>query len=428
MLKQKVSERYQARRIQLMKQDSSACFIFFGAAEIIRNDDSHYPFRQNSTFHYLTEFDEPNAAMVLVNGESHLFVEEREEHRELWDGERYGTERAPSVFGVDSAYPIKEFYEKLPELMKGATKIYYQLNDLTRLDSFARDQKVLEAIHKANFKRGKGSIGNLPVLDPTPLIAELRIVKDSFELERIRKACSVSAQAHAHALKITRAGMHEYELAAEIQYFAQKNGCREWGYTPIVASGKNATTLHYNKNNEVMKDGDLVLIDAGAEFELYTADITQTFPVGTKFSEPQKKVYSKVLEVNREIIKLAKPGISYRTLHTEACNMLTEALKSLGVNLPEKDSYRTYFPHGLGHYLGLDVHDIGIYVEQAKDYLLKPGMMMTNEPGLYFRGNETPYQGIGVRIEDDLLITDQGCENLTHELPRTVDEIESYRN
>ncbi len=428
MLKQKVSERFQARRVQLMKQDTQACFIFFGAQEIIRNFDSQYPFRQNSTFHYLTDFDEPNAALVLVNGESHLFVEERDEAQEIWNGERYGIERAKVVFNVEYSYSIKSFYEKLPSLIKGADRIFYQLNDSSRLDSLARDQKVLRVVNGNHSSRGKGSIGNLPVLDPAPHVAELRVVKDSVEIDLIRKACSVSARAHAHIQKITKAGMLESELATELQYFMQKNGLQEWGYTPIVAGGANATTLHYVRNNELLKDGDLVLIDAGSENELYTADITQTFPVGKRFSENQKKIYQKVLEVNQEITKLAKPGVSYRFLHSEASVMITESLKSLGVPLPEKDSYRKYFPHGVGHYLGLDVHDAGIYQEHGKDYLLKPGMLLTNEPGLYFRGNETSYQGIGVRIEDDLLITEKGCENLTRELPREVHEIESNRN
>jgi len=405
-----------------MKLDSSACFIFFSADELIRSNDSHFPFRQNSNFHYLTDLDEPGAALVLVNGESHLFVQDRDESREIWDGERYGADRAGGIFGTDEAHSFQEFFTKLPNLLKGATKVYYQL-----ADSSDRDQRILKIIHESIPARGKGTLGNLPVYDPMPLVAELRIVKDIGEIKLIRKACSISARAHAHILKVAQVGMSEFELATELQYFMQKNGLREWGYTPIVAGGANATTLHYVRNNEVLKDGDLVLVDAGGENELYTADITQTFPVGKRFSEHQKKVYEKVLEVNQAITRIAKPGISYRSLHTEAVNMISDALKSLGIPLPEKESYRRYFPHGLGHYLGLDVHDVGIYQEQGKDFLLKPGMIMTNEPGLYFRGIETAYHGIGVRIEDDLLITDSGCENLTRELPRAVDEIESLR-
>jgi Xaa-Pro aminopeptidase len=331
MLKQKVSAKCTVRRTQLMKQDSNACFIFFGAIELIRNDDSHYPFRQNSTFHYLTEFDEPNAALVLVNGESHLFVEEREESREIWDGERYGVDRAALVFGTDYSHSINDFDKKLPDLLKGSSKVYYRLRDLSRLDHSVLDLKVIKLVNQATSFRGKGSLGILPILDPTPLVAELRIVKDSEEIELIRQACSVSARAHAHLLKFTQPGMLEMELATELQYFMRKNGLQEWGYTPIVAGGVNATTLHYVRNNEILKDGDLVLVDAGSENGLFTADITQTFPVGKKFSTNQRKVYEIVLGVNREITKLAKPGMSYRALHQEACNMLSEGLKSLGI-------------------------------------------------------------------------------------------------
>jgi len=428
MLKQSVSPRFKARRTELMKKDSGACFVFFGAEELIRNYSVHFPFRQHSNFHYLTSFDEPGAALVLVNGESHLFVLERNESQEIWDGERYGVDRAAKVFNTDFSHSIREFNQKLPELLRGANRVYYLLNDRECIRPADRDQRVLKLIYEAIPFRGKGNLGNLPLLDPTPLLAELRVLKDAEEIALIRKACSVSAQAHRHLLKITKPGMLESDLETEFQYFVRKHGLVQLGYNPIVAGGMNATTLHYVRNNEALKEGDLVLVDAGAENELYTADITQTFPVGATFFQAQKVVYEKVLEVNREVIRMAKPGVSYRTLHSESVKMLTEGLKSLGVVLSEQESYRAYFPHGLGHYLGLDVHDAGIYHEQGKDYLLKPGMMMTNEPGLYFRGSETEYQGIGVRIEDDLLITENGCENLTHELPRTVEEIEALKS
>ncbi len=428
MLKQSVSPRFKARRTELMKKDFNACFVFFGAEELIRNYSVHFPFRQHSTFHYLTGYDEPGAALVLVNGESHLFVLERDESHEIWDGERYGVDRAAKVFDTDFSHSIRKFNQKLPELLRGAGKVYYLLNDRECIHPADRDQRVLKLIYEAIPFRGKGNLGNLPVLDPTPLLADLRVLKDSEEIELIRKACSVSANAHKHLLKITKPGMLESDLETEFQYFVRKHGLMQLGYNPIVAGGMNATTLHYVRNNEILKEGQMVLVDAGAENELYTADITQTFPVGVTFFQAQKNVYEKVLEVNREIIRLAKPGVSYRTLHDESVKMLTEGLKSLGVVLSGQESFRTYFPHGLGHYLGLDVHDAGIYHEQGKDYVLKPGMVMTNEPGLYFRGNETEYQGIGVRIEDDLLITENGCENLTHELPRTVEEIEALKS
>jgi Xaa-Pro aminopeptidase len=428
MLKQSVSPRFKERRTELMKKDSSACFLFFGAEELVRNHSVHYPFRQHSTFHYLTGYDEPGAILVLVNGESHLFVQDRNEEDEIWDGERYGVDRAAGIFSVDYAHSIRHFTKRFSELIKGANRLYYHLNNPENPRAYQRDQIVMKVVSESSVFRGKGSLGNLPLLDPTPLITELRIIKDADEVQLIRNACSISAQAHRHLLKVARPGMLESELETEFQHFVRQRGLLQMGYSPIVAGGANATTLHYVRNNEFLKDGELVLIDAGAENELYTADITQTFPVGKVFFQAQKNVYQKVLEVNREIIRLTKPGISYRSLHQEAVNLLSEGLKSLGVSLPDQDSYRRYFPHGLGHYLGLDVHDLGIYHEQGKDFILQPGMLMTNEPGLYFRGTETEYQGIGVRIEDDLLITQNGCENLTHELPRTIEEIEALRS
>jgi Xaa-Pro aminopeptidase len=411
-----------------MHLDPDACFVFFGAREKVRNHDTHYPFTQDSTFHYLTEFDEPNAALVLVGGKSHLFVEDRDEAFEIWTGERYGTGRAHSVFQVDEAHSSAHFFSKLEESLREAKRLFFSLGQ-----DADRDRKILKTVHEARKFQGNGSFGNLPVEDPIGLIAELRIVKDELELGFLRKATSATARAHLQLLKRVRPGMTEFEAFNEFQYHVFKNGCTAQGYGPIFASGHNATTLHYTKNNELLKHGDLLLVDAGGEVNGYTADLTQTFPVSGTFSEAQKKIYEKVLEVNRAITKLAKPGISYRSLHTQSVEMITEILLRLGVldgdlaaNI-KLLSYRKYFPHGLGHYLGLDVHDVGIYHEAGKDFLLKPGMLLTNEPGLYFRERGNPYFGIGVRIEDDLLITENGCEVLTHEIPRDVAQIENLR-
>jgi len=249
----------------------------------------------------------------------------------------------------------------------------------------------------------------------------------------MRKACSATAKAHLHLLKRVKAGMTEFDAANEFQYWLFKHGCTDFGYAPIFASGHNATTLHYVRNNDILKHGDLLLVDAAGEFGGYTADLTQTFPVSGNFSSEQKRVYQAVLNVNREITSMARPGVNYRSLHSRSVELLTEALLSLGVlsgDLRENinsQSYRPYFPHGLGHYLGLDVHDVGIYHEAGRDFELKPGMILTNEPGLYFRDRGNPYFGIGVRIEDDLLITDSGAEVLTHETPRDLEAIEALR-
>jgi Xaa-Pro aminopeptidase len=411
-----------------MALDPDACFVFFGAKEATRNYDTHYAFTQESNFHYLSEFDEPEAALILVGGKSYLFTLDRDESREIWTGERYGTERARSVFQVDEVFSATQLYAKLEELLVDSKRVFYSLGE----DS-ARDQKILTTVHAAKRYQGQGRFGHLPVYDPLPFVSELRIVKDELEIGFLRKAASATARAHTQLLKRVRAGMTEFDASNEFQYHVFKNGCSAQGYTPIFATGFNATTLHYVKNNDTLKHGDLLLVDAAGEINGYTADLTQTFPISGTFSEPQKLIYEKVLEVNREITKLAKPGTTYRALHNHSVEMLTETLLSIGVLDGDLEAniksmaYRKFYPHGLGHYLGLDVHDVGTYRERGVDFELKAGMLMTNEPGLYFRDRGNPYYGIGVRIEDDLLITATGAENLTHEIPRDVSAIENLR-
>ena len=434
MLKSQVLSQYHDRRRSLMALDPNACFIFFGAEEVTRSNDTSFPFRQDSQLHYLTEFDEAGAILVLVAGKSHLFVMDRDPNREIWDGERYGTDRAKEVFKVDEAHSVKEFYSKLEELLADADKVFYRLGDRSIPDAIDRDEKILKALHRATRFQGKGSFGHLSIHDPSAILSQMRIIKDESELTTIRKACSISAKAHIQLLKRAKAGMTEFELAAEFQYGVLRNGCTDLGYGTIVASGYNATTLHYVRNNDTLKHGDLVLVDGGGELNCYTADITQTFPVSGAFSLEQKTIYSKVLETNREITSMIKPGVSYRSLHHRSTELLTDALLSLGVlsgTLEENlatHTYRKYYPHGLGHYLGIDVHDAGLYHERGKDFELKAGMLLTNEPGLYFRDRGNPYFGIGVRIEDDILVTENGSEVLTHELPRDISSIENLRS
>jgi Xaa-Pro aminopeptidase len=412
----------------LLNSAPDACFIFFGANEVVRSNSTHFPFRQDSDFLYLTGFDEPGAVLVLVDGKSHLFLLERDETREIWDGERYGLERAKAVFGVDETHPVHEFHSRLDTLLTEATSVRTTLG----WDS-ERDQALLKTLHGTSRFRGKGRFGHLPVHSPLPELSELRSVKDEVELGLIRKACKATVKAHSDVLRKVRSGMSEFDAFIEFQYTLLRQGCSELGYGPIFASGFNATTLHYTRNNETLKEGDLFLIDAAGECEGYTADLTQTFPISRQFQPAQAKVYQQVLDVNREITAMIKPGVSYRELHSRSVDCLTESLLSLGVlegnakDLVLTGAYRKYYPHGVGHYLGLDVHDAGIYHERGQDFLLKPGMVLTNEPGLYFR-ESGPYSGIGVRIEDDILVTEQGAEVLTAGLPRTIAEIESVRS
>ena len=405
-----------------------ACFIFFGASEVVRSNSTHFPFKQNSDFHYLTEFDEADAALVMVGGKSHLFVLEKDETREIWDGERYGLDRAKTVFQVDEVHLRRDFFTKLDVLLTDAKEVYYSLGHHAD-----RDQAILKALHGAERYRGKGRFGHLPVMDPFPLLSELRQVKDAYEIASLKKACSATAKAHLQLLKRVRAGMTEFDAFNEFQYSVFKNGCTEMGYGPIFAGGFNATTLHYVRNNELLKHGDLLLVDAGGECNGYTADLTQAFPVSSEFSPEQKTIYSAVLDVNRQLTAMVKPGISYREFHSRSVELLVDHLLRLGLlsgdskEIIQTGAFRKYYPHGAGHYLGLDVHDAGIYHERGKDFILKAGMALTNEPGLYFRERGSPYYGIGIRIEDDLLVTETGCEILTAELPRDVDAIENLR-
>jgi Xaa-Pro aminopeptidase len=427
MLKTDVSQRYAERRSRLMSLAPDACFVFLGATDAEASVHRH-PFRQSSDFFYLTEFDEPGAILVLCGGKSFLFVSDRDESQEIWTGERYGAERAADVFRVDGACRLIDFDSKLDLFLKDSKTVYFSLGG-----SVEQDTRILKAIQNSSRHRGRGRFGNLPIHDPRPHLSVLRSEKDELEIERMRKACSATAKAHLHLLKRVKAGMTEFDAANEFQYWLFKSGCTDLGYAPIFASGFNATTLHYVRNNDTLKHGDLLLVDAAGEFGGYTADLTQTFPVSGTFSPEQRKIYQAVLDVNREITRMARPGMNYRSLHSRSVELLTEALLSLGVlqgDLRENvntQAYRPYFPHGLGHYLGLDVHDVGIYHEAGRDFDLRPGMILTNEPGLYFRERGTPFFGIGVRIEDDLLITSTGAEVLTHETPRDLEAIEALR-
>lgn len=408
--------------------DPDGAFLFFGAREKIRNNNAHYPFRQDSHFYYLTEFTEPDSILVMVSGKSILFVRPRDENEEVWVGERYGVERAKQIFGVDECYSIQDFSSRMEGLLSGARTIYYALGSDAQND--------LTVVHMAQDlvkHSGRGRHSKPAIVDPTAMLSKLRMVKDSTEIERLRNATEASVFAHVRLLEYARPGLNEFDLFREFQYAVLKNGGNDLGYGAIVASGKNATVLHYVDNNMTLQEGDLILVDAGGECEYYTADITQTFPVGKTFSPKQKSVYEKVLSVNQEITKLMKPGMTYRKLQETSIELLTEALLSLGVlqgtlaeNLANK-SYRAYYMHGIGHHLGLDVHDAALYDERGKDFELEAGMVMTNEPGLYFRDPASPFYGIGVRIEDDILITSGDADVLTKALPRKVEQIEAIR-
>ncbi len=440
MLPANIPAYFKKRREILGKKEPQAAFFFPSNRELIRNDDVHYDFRQDSNLHYLTGFPEPESFLALLPtseaGKTHrsiLFVRKKNPEREIWDGERYGVEGALSTFGMDATYPIEELDARLPELMKGVEKVYYRVN----FDE-SMDRRIFEVLERYRRSQGRSGRGVIPVVDPREQVGEMRLFKAPEEIEFLRKAGQISARAHVEAMKRTKPGMNELEIEALIDYEMRSKGCQRLGYGSIVAGGKNATCLHYRSNNETLNDGDLLLIDAGGEHQYYTADITRTFPVGRKFTDLQAKFYDVVLKAEKDCIALVKPGIAYTTIHQTACEILTEGLLSLGLlkgnakELIQSNAFRRFYPHGTGHYLGMDVHDCGLYMLNGESRKIEAGMCFTIEPGLYVQPGdmEAPaeFRGLGVRIEDDILVTATGCEVLTKDVPKERAEIEALKS
>lgn len=441
MLPQTLPPFFKARRETLMSKSESkgAAFILPSNPLYLRNPDVGYPFRQESNFFYLTGFEEPESCAVILpsneGGKSHkliLFVRRRDPVLEIWEGERYGIEGALKVFGADETYLLSELEEKLPVLLKNVEKVFYRSN-LNEADD-RRIQGVLEKHRKAMGRSGRGL---LPVEDPNTVIGEMRLFKTPEEIPFIRRACEVSALAHKTLMETVKPGMNEYEIEALMDYTCRKNGMQRMGYTSIVAGGENACCLHYIFNNQLLKDGDLVLVDAGGEYNYYGADITRTFPVGRTFSKHQATLYDLVLKAQKECVSLAKPGETMASIHRHASEVLVEGMLSLGLMKGKVDEIITsgqvkrFYPHGTGHWLGLDVHDVGLYQLNGEPRKLEPGMFFTIEPGFYVQPNdfEAPehYRGIGIRIEDNVLITSQGCEVFTGAAPKERADIESLR-
>lgn len=439
MLVTSLPDYYRKRRDELMKGHPGAAFIFPSAQELTRNHDVTFPFRQESNFYYLTGFEEPNAWLVLApNGSGQadyttlLFVMKRNKEMEMWEGERYGTDRAKSIFGADEAFEVEEFETQVVDYLKHASEVYYRLGQ-----DEAQDRSifhVLETLKRQVRRTGKGI---LPIQDPTEALGEMRIYKAPEEIELMRKACQISAGAHRRAMEVTRPGMNECEIEAEIEYFFKKNGCARPGYGSIVAGGQNATCLHYRLNNEELKDGDLLLIDAGGEYGYYSADITRTFPVGKKFTPVQAKIYDIVLESQKAAIAICRPGVTPVDIHNKAAEVIAQGLIDLGIlsgsasECVESGAVRKYFPHGTGHWLGMDVHDAGLNQVNDQPRVLEPGMTFTVEPGIYFQPDDTgypeEYRGIGIRIEDNILITSAGHEVLTSDVPKEREDVEKLR-
>jgi Xaa-Pro aminopeptidase len=428
------SVEYAARRRELMARiGRQAVAIIAAPGEVTRNNDVHYPYRPASDFRYLTGFCEPDAVAVLApgreDGEFLLFCRPRDAEREIWDGLRAGPDGAREQYGANESDVTDAFVRALPELLAGREQVYFDLGA-----DAARDKQLLEALGGLRQQARRGASAPAAICSLAEPLHHMRLFKSEGELALMREAGRVSAAAHARAMRACRPGMNEFALAAELHHEFERHGM-SWAYPSIVGGGGNACILHYIENAAALRDGDLVLIDAGAEHAGYAADITRTFPVNGEFSGPQRAVYEVVLAAQQAAVAACQPGNDYQAPHRAAVKQLTEGLVSLGMlrgevsELVEAEAYRPFYMHGTGHWLGMDVHDVGDYKIGGEWRLLEPGMTLTIEPGLYFRaGNadvDERYWDIGVRIEDDIHITADGPENLTDAVPKTVDEIQA---
>lgn len=425
---------YQQRRIQLassLQQNSVA--IIPAAREVYRNGDAHYRFRQDSSFYYLTGFHEPDAVLIIQSGrtdDSILFTRPNNPAQEQWTGKRLGITHACYMLGVAQALAIDVFDEQLPELLANLEAVYY---------AFGTYPEYEEKLHatiarlKSGVRRGIKAPG--AVLDLTPILSEMRLFKSENEMALMRQAAEISVAAHRRAMQVCRQVQWEYELEAEILYEFTRRGSRSPAYDCIVGSGERACILHYTANNGRLKSGDLVLIDAGAEYHNYAADITRTFPVNGQFTPAQRDIYQLVLSAQQAGIACIKPGISWDSIQKTMLKILTAGLVDLGILqgdvdiLLSEEAYKPYYMHNSGHWLGLDVHDAGYYKVNQMWRTLQPGMVLTVEPGLYLSDDipdlDPYWHNIGVRIEDDILVTEDGYENLTAALPKTIQDIEA---
>jgi len=422
---------YARRRACLMSQMGRGLAVVYTAPEAVRNADTHYPYRFGSYFYYLTGFDEPESVVVLIAGDvpqSILFCREKNPEREIWDGYRHGPGAAKEEFGFDAAFPIAQLDEKLVELMGNQPALFTQLGQ-----DAAWDARLLGLRSRVQEKVRSGISAPDEIRDVRVLLDELRLVKDGAELDIMRRAGLISAHAHVRAMRAARPGIMEYQIEAELLHEFRHSGAQAPAYTSIVAGGANACVLHYVGNNARLEDGNLLLIDAACELDGYAADITRTFPVNGKFSTAQKDVYQIVLAAQAAAIAAARPGNHWNQPHDAALRVIAQGLIDLKLcsgsldGVLESESYKRYYMHRTGHWLGMDVHDVGAYKVQGEWRKLEPGMTFTVEPGCYIRQADDVPQAlwnIGIRIEDNVLITGQGCEVLTDAAPKTVAEIE----
>ncbi len=425
---------FQSRRAHFFEQmDNNSMAVFAAATEKIRNNDAEYLFRQNSDFYYLSGFAEPDACLLLSKtAESQkalLFNRAKDKSMEIWHGYRMGQCAAVRELGFDDAYPIEQLPSYLPDLLNGLKTLYFPV---FQDDDLYKTLKT--AVNELRAQKRKGKVAPSIFIDSLPIVHEMRLIKSPVEMALLSAAAEISAAGHIRAMQKCHAGMWEYQLQAEVEHEFALQGTRDIAYNSIVAGGENACILHYTNNDRQLQDGDLVLIDAGAEYEGYAGDITRTFPVNGIFSEHQAKLYQLILDIQISAISQVKPGVAMLDINKNTIEQLVDGLLELEIlqgdreTLIENEVYKDFYMHGIGHYLGLDVHDAGDYGTLENPRLLEAGMVVTIEPGVYISSDADVadvWKKIGIRIEDDVLVTESGAEVLTADVPKSINEIEA---
>ena len=422
-------------RRDLMDRMRDAVAVVFAAPEAIRNNDVHHEYRQDSDFYFLTGFDEPEAVLVLAPGrdkgdQTALFLRAKDLESEVWDGRRLGADAAPDALGVDKAYPIGELSEKLLDYFEGVQRIYYAHGQ-----DAAADLIVSDALQRVRRRRKEGKTTPSDILHTESVLHETRLIKPDEDLETMRRAAALTTRGHLRAMAVTRPGRYEYEIQAAMEYEWRVRGAHRNAYPSIVGSGPNACVLHYNDNNRRMRAGELLLVDAGCELDYFASDVTRTWPIDGRFTPAQRAVYEVVLGAQRAAIDMCRPGHTFDRVHRTALRHLVEGICELGLlkgdvdTLIEEEKFKRYYMHRTGHWIGMDVHDVGAYHLGGTSRALEPGMVLTVEPGLYISptDEEAPerLRGIGIRIEDDVCITAGAPEVLTAEIPKAVDDVEA---
>ncbi len=426
---------FKKRRAALMKQIGKGNIaIISSAPQQIRNRDVHYPYRQDSDFFYLTGFNEADSLAVFIpgreQGEYVLFCREFDEKKALWEGAHAGLEGATKHYEADDSFPIDDLDEILPGMLENKAKVFYPMGKDSELD-----HKLLEWINHIRRQSRSGVVAPGELVSLEHVLHEMRLFTSAAELTLMRRAAEVSARAHVRAMKACKPGLFEYQLEAELVHEFVLEGLRAVAYQSIVAGGKNACVLHYIENKDKLNKGDLLLIDAGVECDHYAADITRTFPVSGRFSEPQKQLYQLVLDAQYAAIEQVQPGLPWNKAHDASVEVLTKGLVELGLlkgrvkKLIKDEKYKQFYMHRIGHWLGMDVHDVGDYKVDGEWRLLEPGMVLTIEPGLYIPADcetvDEKWRGIGIRIEDNVLVTKDGHEILTSGVPKAIADIEA---